>query len=130
MSQYATFEHYHGKPEEDEQKHNPYKPIEFKSLQAKIDSLKEHPLMAVLIYASWCGPCKTFKPLFYEYCQNNLSNVNKCYFAQEDYDLNLTPKEVLKGVPSIVIYRNSKIQHVITGGNLSELDNFLNQPRR
>jgi thiol-disulfide isomerase/thioredoxin len=124
MSQYATFEHYNGKPEE-EVKHDPYKPLEFQSLQHKKKILSEYDTVVVLLYATWCGPCKAFKPNFQEYCKNNLS---RCYFAQEDFDLGLTPKEIIRGVPSIVIYKRSQVQHIITGGKLDELEKWFNEP--
>lgn len=126
MSQYATFEHYNGKPDPEEQKNDPYKPIEFQNLQHKKKILSEYDIVVVLLYATWCGPCKNFKPKFIDYCKSNLS---KCYFAQEDLDLGLTPKEVIKGVPSIVVYKRAQIQQVITGGNLDELDDYFTRPR-
>lgn len=124
MSQYVTFEHYNGKPEE-ENKPDPYKPIEFQSLAHKKKILSEYDTVVVLVYASWCGPCKSFKPLFYDYCKSNLS---KCYFAQEDLDLGLTPQELIRGVPSLIVYKRSQVQKVITGGRLDELENYFSEP--
>lgn len=126
MAQYATFEHYNGKPEEEEHP-DPYKPIELQSLQHKKKILSEYDTVVVLVYASWCGPCKTFKPNYHNYCK---SNLNKCYFAQEDFDLGLTPKEMIRGVPSIVIYKRAQIQKVITGGKLDELESYFSEPLR
>jgi thiol-disulfide isomerase/thioredoxin len=126
MAQYATFEHYNGKPEEEEHP-DPYKPIELQSLQHKKKILSEYDTVVVLLYATWCGPCKSFKPIFHNYCKSNLS---KCYFAQEDFDLGLTPKELIKGVPSMVIYKRSQVHKIITGGKLDELENYFNEPRR
>jgi thiol-disulfide isomerase/thioredoxin len=129
MSQYATFEYYNGRPEGEsgEQKHDPYKPEDFKNLQQKIKALETHDTVVVLLYATWCGPCKTFKPVFHEYSKQKFE---RCYFAQENFDLGLTPKELIKGVPSIVIYKRTQIQHIITGGKLDELEQYLTEPSR
>ena len=127
-SQYATFDSYNGQPEPKEQPvQTAHVPVEFKDLQHKKQILSEKDTVIVLLYATWCGPCQYFKPKFADYCK---SNTNGMYlFAQEDLDLGLTPGEMIRGVPSIVIYRHARIQHIITGGKLDELQDYLSKPR-
>jgi thiol-disulfide isomerase/thioredoxin len=129
MSQYATFEFYNGRPEEEssDPKRDPYKPEELENLQQKNKVLGDHDIVVVLLYATWCGPCKAFKPMFLEYSREKFT---RCHFAQENFDLGLTPKELIKGVPSIVIYKRAQIQKIITGGKLDELEEYLTEPSR
>lgn len=116
MSSYVTFENYNG----NEEQGNPYKPIEIQSSQHKKKLLTDYGLVTVLIYGQWCGPCQKFKPAFSNYAKENIA---KCYFAIEDVDLGLTPG--ISAVPSLCVYKNGKLTKIITGGNLTELNEFL-----
>ena len=117
---YATFEHYNGNPEEDEKVADPYKPIEIQSEQHKKKILSDYAIVTVMIYGTWCGPCKVFKPKYYEFAKGNLA---KSYFALEDVDLKLTSD--IKAVPSLLVYKKGRLAHVIKGGNLEELNEVL-----
>lgn len=97
-----------------------YEPIPIQNLQHKKKILADNGLVIVLVHAKWCGPCKSFKPLFYSYSKERRT---RCYFAQEDVDLGLT--EGVNAVPSILVYNRGKLVHIIKGGNLQELDRFI-----
>lgn len=115
MSSYATFENYNGNPSE-ETAPNPYIPIEIQSSQHKKKLLSDYGLVTILVYGKWCGPCTSFKPIFYNFTKENIS---KCYFAMEDIDLGLSPN--VSAVPSLCVYKKGRLSHVIKGGNLTEL---------
>jgi len=116
---YATFEHYNGKPEEEDVT-DPYKPIEIQSAQHKKKLLSDYGIVTVMVYGTWCGPCKIVKP---KYCDFAKTNMAKCYFALEDVDLKLTPD--IKAVPSLLVYKRGRLAHTIKGGNLEELNGYL-----
>lgn len=97
-----------------------YQPIEIQSLQHKQKILTDNGLVIVLVHAKWCGPCKYFKPKYYQYAK---AHITRCYFAQEDFELGLT--EGITAVPSLLIYKRGKLVHVIKGGKLDELNNFI-----
>lgn len=99
---------------------NNYQPIEIQSLQHKHKIITDNGLVIILIHAKWCNPCKYFKPKYYDFAK---TNINRCYFAQEDFELGLT--EGITAVPSLLIYKRGKLIHVIKGGKLDELSNFI-----
>jgi thiol-disulfide isomerase/thioredoxin len=112
---YATFESY-GNPtlsKESEKSDGEYKSstneyivMEIQSAQHKKKLLTENGIVAVLIHAKWCNPCKVFKPKY-------------ANFAKENIDLGLT--EGVNAVPSILVYKRGKLFRSIKGGNLNEL---------
>lgn len=125
MSQktYATFENY-GNPALQKESEvittSNYTPIEIQSIQHKKKILTDYGMVVVLVHAKWCGPCKGFKPKFFQYAK---ANINKAYFAQEDVDLGLT--EGISAVPSILVYKRGKLFKIIKGGKLEEVDELL-----
>ena len=123
MSQktYATFEDYgNPTPQRETITTSNYTPIEIQSIQHKKKILTDNGIVVVLVHAKWCGPCKGFKPKFFQYAKQNM---NKAYFAQEDVDLALT--EGISAVPSIIVYKKGNIFKMIKGGKLEEVDEIL-----
>jgi thiol-disulfide isomerase/thioredoxin len=119
---YATFENYNGNSNESTEDGVDFKLMEIQSIQHKNKILEDNKVVAVLIYATWCGPCKVFKPKIREYARLNL---NRCYVAQEDIELNLT--DGISAVPSIIVYHNSKPVNIIKGGDLKELERIVKE---
>lgn len=134
MSQYRTMENYHGELESTNV--NPMAnapaagpaagkataPLELTTAQQKREVLSKYPMVVVLVYASWCGPCQSFKPAYAAYAADN---VSKAYFAQENLDLKLSTQEGVRGVPTMCIYKSGRLVKQIVGGDLSALAEFL-----
>lgn len=115
---YAVYEDYGTTTEE---KKMETQIVEIQSLQHKRKILKDYGVVVVLVYATWCGPCKLFKPEFYRYAKQH---VNEAYFVQENNELKLTNVE---GYPSMAIYKRGQLIGVIKGGNLQSLDKVLSK---
>lgn len=119
-------ENYHGELDTKEENnlstatHNSTAPEEIKELARKEELLNKYPYVVCLVYATWCGPCKAFKPVYAQYAADN---VSKAYFIQENADLKLT--EGIRGIPTVVVYKNKKILERIVGGDTKRLDEIL-----
>lgn len=83
------------------------------------------------IYANWCGPCKSFKPIFAELSQK-YTDIN---FIAIDIDLpefegSVYTKDVT-GVPTFSFYFNNggniQLINQIGGGSRSEVEELLSQ---
>ena len=133
MSQYRTMENYHGELESTNV--NPMSnsntpaaaggakaPLELTNAQQKREVLSKYPMVVVLVYASWCGPCQSFKPAYATYARDN---VSKAYFAQENLDLRLSTQEGVRGVPTMCVYKSGRLVKQIVGGDLNALAEFL-----
>lgn len=100
--------------------HNSTAPEEIKDLARKQEILSKYPYVVCLVYATWCGPCTAFKPIFAKYASDN---VSKAFFCQENAELRLT--EGIRGIPTVVVYKNRNIIERVVGGDTKRLDEIL-----
>ena len=68
--------------------------------------LVENNLVVVDFYATWCGPCKAFAPVF----EQAISAFSNIMFVKVDGDQaeGLRKRENIAGYPTIKIYKNGK----------------------
>lgn len=66
-------------------------------------------LTVVKASASWCGPCKAYKPVFEEYAEKHFSE--DLQFAEADVDENddLVKTAGIRGVPTTLVYKNGEL---------------------
>ena len=66
-------------------------------------------IMVVKASAVWCGPCKTYKPIFEEFAEKNIDP--EVQFAEADVDENevLVGVAGIRGVPATLIYNKGKL---------------------
>lgn len=82
-------------------------------------------ITVVKVSATWCGPCKSYKPIFEEFAKNH--ETENVHFAEADADENseLTAKAGVRGIPCTLIYNNGELKSKTTGmidaNKLSEL---------
>lgn len=76
----------------------------------------EHTELPVLIdfYAAWCGPCRTFAPVF-ERLDAELSARCKCCRADIDAQEGLAQQFDIMSVPTLVLLQDGEIQQRISG---------------
>jgi len=59
-------------------------------------------------FAEWCGPCKTMSPILKE-VKDNLGGLIKILKIDVDKNQRLATALNVKGVPTLILYRKSKI---------------------
>jgi thioredoxin 1 len=60
-------------------------------------------------YADWCGPCKSFAPVIQE-LKNELGDTVKIIKVNVDNNETLASKLGIMSIPTVHIYRNSKLE--------------------
>ncbi len=75
--------------------------------------INEDKLTVVKYFASWCGPCKVLTPMLEgvvkDYTDINVGEVNI------DTDMMLAQKDGIRGVPTVVFYKNGQLLDKMVG---------------
>ena len=77
-------------------------------------------LSLIQFSASWCGPCKQLKPIV-EKISNDLVDKIDCYYHDIESQPNEPTKYSVKGVPTILLFKNEKLLDTKVGAT-SEKD--------
>ncbi|WPO99594.1 thioredoxin TrxC [Pseudomonas sp. HR96] len=82
------------------------KPFELKQGDYASQVKGDLPLL-VDVWAEWCGPCKSFAPVF-EQAASRLSG--KCRLAKLDSDGNpqLSSQLAIRSIPSLILFKNGR----------------------
>ena len=86
------------------------------TLKEKISSGEK---MIVDFYATWCGPCKSMKPLF-ERASNMDSSDTNYYLFDIDSDIEYAKSLGIKGVPTIKGFNQGQEKYSKSGIHTSE----------
>ncbi len=75
--------------------------------------INEDKLTIVKYFANWCGPCKVLTPIMEDVIKN-YPDINA---GEVDIDRNmaLAQKDGIRGVPTVVFYKNGKLLDKIVG---------------
>ena len=95
--------------------------------------LEKNPgLVIVKLVASWCGPCKTIKPVVDAFFASSPDNVICCDIdVDESFDLYayLKSKKMVNGIPVMLCYKRDNTSFIpddsITGSDPVQLDAFF-----
>lgn len=68
--------------------------------------------VVVKFFAEWCGPCKQLKPIYHEVAEEN---PDKAVFISVDADNEFVSKYNVKGLPTLVFYKNGKEANRLQG---------------
>ena len=75
--------------------------------------ISEDKLTLVKFAANWCGPCKVLTPIL-EGVVKNYTDINVGEVNIDIYP-NLAQKDGIRGVPTVVFYKNGKLLDKMVG---------------
>ena len=76
--------------------------------QAFFEKLKQNPRPVVVdLWAPWCGPCKTVKPILEKLVQEYAGRVD-LWQINADENQDLLHELKVYGIPTLIIYRDGK----------------------
>ncbi len=78
------------------------------------DSMIQNGLTLVDFWASWCGPCQMFGPIF-ENVSNIKSDVNFVKFEIDETNRRTPAKFGIRSIPSVLAFKNGELVEARTG---------------
>jgi thiol-disulfide isomerase/thioredoxin len=108
------------KSEEDKIPEDPSIVIDIMDNDHKNIATTVKPICVVYLYGTWCTPCASVAPKYFELASNMLDDT--CIFIKENVDLGLSQVEA---VPAFQIWNEGKLLKLVYGGNLNEIKNII-----
>lgn len=65
-------------------------------------------------WASWCGPCRMFGPIF-EQVSNQIPDVNFVKFEIDESNRRTPAKYGIRSIPSVMAFKNGELVEARTG---------------
>ena len=81
---------------------------------ATIDSVIGNGITLVDFWASWCGPCRMFGPIFEE-TSDVLTDVNFVKFEIDETNRRTPAKYGIRSIPSVLAFKNGELVEARTG---------------
>ena len=78
------------------------------------DSLVSDGLTLVDFWASWCGPCQMFGPIF-ESVSEKETDVNFVKFEIDETNRRTPAKFGIRSIPSVLAFKNGELREARTG---------------
>ena len=95
--------------------------------QALSDLLQVNPgLILIKLGATWCGPCKTLKPVMDKLADEYKDKAGFYYADIEDGGINTGSAAGVRGVPTVIIYKKGiEVDRKVGGVPESNMKEFL-----
>jgi len=78
------------------------------------DTMVQGNLTLVDFWASWCGPCQMFGPIFEEVSES-VKNVNFVKFEIDETNRRTPAKFGIRSIPSVLAFKNGELKEARTG---------------
>lgn len=81
---------------------------------ATFDALVGSGITLVDFWASWCGPCRMFGPIF-ESVSKKIDDVNFVKFEIDESNRRTPAKYGIRSIPSVLAFKNGELVEARTG---------------
>lgn len=71
-------------------------------------------------FATWCGPCRAFAPIFEEFAQEMGEKV-KTYKVDVDQSQQLAARYEVQTIPTIILFQNGQVEERVIGVKSKEM---------
>lgn len=78
------------------------------------DSMVKDGLTLVDFWASWCGPCQMFGPIFEEVSETK-TDVHFVKFEIDDINRRTPARFGIRSIPSVLAFKNGELKEARTG---------------
>ena len=78
------------------------------------DSMVKDGLTLVDFWASWCGPCQMFGPIFEEVSETK-TDVRFVKFEIDDVNRRTPARFGIRSIPSVLAFKNGELKEARTG---------------
>lgn len=65
-----------------------------------------------LVTASWCSPCKAYKPVLHQFCNENAIPLQE---VDVDYSRDMVQSYGISSVPTTMIFKDDQLVQKMTG---------------
>jgi thioredoxin 1 len=92
------------------------------------NKIKEEPVSVIQFSATWCGPCKTLKPVMDKLSDEYKDRANFYITDIEDSGINTGSSAGIRGVPTVIIYKKGvEVDRKVGGVPESHMKEFLDK---
>ena len=92
------------------------------------NKIKEEPVSVIQFSATWCGPCKTLKPVMDKLSDEYKDRANFYITDIEDSGINTGSSAGIRGVPTVIVYKKGvEIDRKVGGVSESHMKEFLDK---
>ena len=81
---------------------------------ANFTEMVKDGISLVDFWASWCGPCRMFGPIF-ESVSDKISDVNFVKFEIDESNRRVPAQYGIRSIPSVMAFRNGELVEARTG---------------
>ncbi len=100
-----------------------YSVLEIQNSQMLSSLITSTKFVCVDIYADWCGPCKTFSPIFGGFAKKY---ANEAKLVKYNFDrMEAEEKKDIQTIPVFLFFYDGKLVNKVVGANSENVESLL-----